>query len=216
MHVADWLSTFATLAGAEPTDSRAATLGLPPIDSMDMWPTIAMGTLSPRAEIVISDWAFIQWPYKIVCSGPDTTISGARHFPLDKCGVWTSAQHPNATLNATCNDYVGCSECSLPSSVFKDMQARSSISASEHASVPAASVGGCLFNLQDDPTEHVDLASTKPAVHLALAHAWSRAISLQPRFETLDTPRYTNCTTLADFGGRHGGFAGPVCSFDRT
>lgn len=32
---ADWYSTFAALAGVDPTDRRAASYGLPPIDSLD-------------------------------------------------------------------------------------------------------------------------------------------------------------------------------------
>lgn len=37
VHIADWYSTLAALAGEDPTDHRAAAAGLPPIDSIDMW-----------------------------------------------------------------------------------------------------------------------------------------------------------------------------------
>ena len=37
---ADWLGTFASLAGVDPTDSSAAAHGLPPIDSVDQAPII--------------------------------------------------------------------------------------------------------------------------------------------------------------------------------
>ena len=33
----DWLATFASIAGVDPTDHRAAAAGLPPIDSVSMW-----------------------------------------------------------------------------------------------------------------------------------------------------------------------------------
>ena len=34
----DAYATFAALAGADPTDHRAAAAGLPAIDSVDLWP----------------------------------------------------------------------------------------------------------------------------------------------------------------------------------
>ena len=37
---ADWLGTFASLAGVDATDKRAALHGLPPIDSVDQSPLI--------------------------------------------------------------------------------------------------------------------------------------------------------------------------------
>ena len=38
IHLADWYATFCHLAGADAADARAAKAGLPPVDSMDMWP----------------------------------------------------------------------------------------------------------------------------------------------------------------------------------
>ena len=46
---ADWWSTFAYIAGVDPTDHRAAKWGLPPIDSLNMWPMLSgTNTTSPR------------------------------------------------------------------------------------------------------------------------------------------------------------------------
>jgi len=50
--IADWYSTFAYIAGVDPTDHRAALANLPPIDSINIWPYLTgqMAT-SPRTEI---------------------------------------------------------------------------------------------------------------------------------------------------------------------
>jgi arylsulfatase B len=37
----DWYGTFAALGGVDPTDARAAAAGLPPIDSVNLWPYIS-------------------------------------------------------------------------------------------------------------------------------------------------------------------------------
>ena len=41
MSVADFWATFAGLAGVDTTDQKASRNGLPPIDSIDMWPVIS-------------------------------------------------------------------------------------------------------------------------------------------------------------------------------
>jgi arylsulfatase A-like enzyme len=51
----DWYATFAFLAGADPTDHKAAKAGLPPIDSVNQWPVISGQVTSllesPRTEV---------------------------------------------------------------------------------------------------------------------------------------------------------------------
>ena len=50
----DWYHTFASLAGVDATDHRAAQAGLPPIDSHDMTPVLLGSNLtSPRSEMPI-------------------------------------------------------------------------------------------------------------------------------------------------------------------
>lgn len=67
IHIADWYSTFSHLAGVDPTDSRAATSGLPPIDSINMWPFLsgAVGA-SPRTFIPIGPQCLVQGDYKLI------------------------------------------------------------------------------------------------------------------------------------------------------
>ena len=55
MHIADWWATLSAIAGAPMHDAKAAALGLPPIDSLDMGPMIlGVNTTSPRDELVLS------------------------------------------------------------------------------------------------------------------------------------------------------------------
>ena len=50
----DWLATFAELAGADPTDQKAAAAGLPRIDSISLWPYISgKVAASPRLHLPI-------------------------------------------------------------------------------------------------------------------------------------------------------------------
>lgn len=47
-------ATFSALAGVDPTDEKAAAAGLPPIDSLNLWPLISgANTTSPRTEVVL-------------------------------------------------------------------------------------------------------------------------------------------------------------------
>ena len=76
--IADWLGTFAALAGVDPTDAKAAAAGLPPVDSVDVWPLISqLNRTSPRSEIPVTSNVLIQHNYKLML-GPqgEATWSG--------------------------------------------------------------------------------------------------------------------------------------------
>ena len=88
-----------------------------------MWPTLARGAASPRAELTLSSTAHIAWPYKVVL--------GKQRGK----GVWTGRRHPNATKLQDDDPGCGSGEAGSP---------------------------GCLFDIDKDPTEHVDLAAGPP------------------------------------------------------
>jgi len=89
IHIADWYRTFAALAGVDPTDDWAAASGLPPIDSLDVWPMLTGANLtSPRENIgiivnknllVLGDWKYVR--------GNTSMIEAA----------WGGPHYPNAT-----------------------------------------------------------------------------------------------------------------------
>ena len=52
----DWYATYAGIAGVDPTDHAASAAGLPPIDSIDVWPLLAgANSTPPRTEIALGD-----------------------------------------------------------------------------------------------------------------------------------------------------------------
>ena len=65
--IADWYGTFALLAGVDPTDHSAAASGLPPIDSVDVWPLVTgANKTSPRFELLVDANCFVQGDYKLI------------------------------------------------------------------------------------------------------------------------------------------------------
>eukprot|EP01059_Diplonema_ambulator_P010785 TRINITY_DN2081_c0_g1_i1.p1 TRINITY_DN2081_c0_g1~~TRINITY_DN2081_c0_g1_i1.p1 ORF type:complete len:1269 (+),score=327.88 TRINITY_DN2081_c0_g1_i1:1956-5762(+) len=107
IHVADWYTTFARLAGYSPSDGGK---GVPDVDGLDVWPMISGENLtSPRVEIPLSvappsRWreegfptgqGLIQGRYKIVTGNLDD-------------GFWMSPQYPNATTQCGQTKNPGC------------------------------------------------------------------------------------------------------------
>ena len=59
--------TLAALAGVDPTDHSAAASGLPPIDSVNVWPmVIGENSTSPRHELLVDANCLIQGDMKIL------------------------------------------------------------------------------------------------------------------------------------------------------
>lgn len=119
LHVADWYATLCAVAGVDPEDTLAAKAGLPPIDSINMWPLLSGAvTESPRTETHLDLRALISGDYKVV--------TGTWHYN------WQGPFYPNASTP----DYLtGAISCATK---------------------------GCLFNIREDPTEHVNLANAMP------------------------------------------------------
>jgi arylsulfatase I/J len=100
VHLADWLATFAAVAGVRDTaDARAAAAGLPPIDSLDVWPLLSgANATSPRVEMPISPAVLLSFPHKLLRGLQDWS---GRTSPL----------YPNATsvrADASPNTWTFC------------------------------------------------------------------------------------------------------------
>lgn len=66
IHIADWYGTFCLLAGVDPTDTWAAQSGLPPVDSLNVWPLVSGQNLtSPRTSILVRNDLLVttRWKY---------------------------------------------------------------------------------------------------------------------------------------------------------
>lgn len=70
VHIADWWETFLNLAGKDTSDAPAVEAGLPPPDSLDLWPLLSgSNATSPRVEVPIAPSSIISYPWKFL-KGP--------------------------------------------------------------------------------------------------------------------------------------------------
>lgn len=147
IHITDIYATLVYLANGRPSggdfaallkDEAAEHAGLPPVDSINFWPTLfgSKGNPEKRVEIHLSDQALISGKYKIVV--------GVQHMD-----IWQGPSYPNATGRQPCQEV----ECPfVPGLDFKS----------------DCGADGCLFDVFADPTEHEDIASKLPDVRASL------------------------------------------------
>ena len=66
----DWYATFSDMVGVDPTDTKAATYHLPPIDSVNVWPLVSgQNSTSPRTQIPVYNNALIDGNLPILTDG---------------------------------------------------------------------------------------------------------------------------------------------------
>jgi len=184
VHLADWYTTFAGIAGVSAVDDRAAAAGLPPVDGLDVWPLLSGANLtSPRTEIPAGSDGVeanlkngTQVQALIRADGYKLIIG-----ELDQ-NIWTGPKYPNQTTKWDDTNY----HCGVPST-------------------PPLGKGGCLFNIFDDPTEHNDISAQKPNI---VKEMYARILEIQ---QTSFTPNRgsddgTACVAALDTWG---GFYGP-------
>mmetsp|Transcript_14657 Transcript_14657/g.16265 ORF Transcript_14657/g.16265 Transcript_14657/m.16265 type:complete len:533 (+) Transcript_14657:62-1660(+) len=147
----DWYATFCAIAGVDPTDEKAAKAKLPPIDSLNMWPLLSGQTkTSPRNIIPLGSPDPPEERMSVVPTIVNGIIVGEWKLLVGNISQdsWTGPRYPNVTTNWE--------------------------STAHHLS---CGTGGCLFNIKNDPTEHVNLASQEPTIlaelhtHLKTAQA---------------------------------------------
>lgn len=105
IHIADWYTTLTSLAGLDKTDVAAAKHGLPPVDSVDMWPLLSgQVKASPRHELPMSKDALISGPWKLLRNAQSLAI-------------WQGPLSPNETVSH--HDIINNNmDCGLPGCLY--------------------------------------------------------------------------------------------------
>eukprot|EP00936_MAST-01D_sp_MAST-1D-sp1_P002924 g2924.t1 len=189
VHACDWYATLCGLAGIDPQDPHPAATGIPPIDSVDQWPTLLVRNATweegARQEMVLAyntkgdaptpsgvNAALIQGRFKIV-----TGHQGGS-------GFWTGPVHPNATgppdpkrNGSACGAFSCCA--------------------------------GCLYDIQSDAAEHDDLRLLQPDTY-ARMHARLTDLA-KSTYQTSYIQPNLKCLTPEQAKAYYRGFRGPPC-----
>ena len=173
IHIIDWYATFAAIIGYDPTDQKAMKAGLPPIDSLNMWPLINGENLtSPRVELPVDENVLIQNNYKyIVNTSVNYASWGGYLYPNS-----SSPKHPIQGTELNCQD-------------------------------------GCLFDLEQDMTEHVNIIDGNQDIAQKMD---ARLVELKKGYYTNNEPGVTMCPKNISMSCQcwaaynlYGGFYGP-------
>lgn len=207
----DWYATFAALAGADPTDNAAAAAGLPPIDSLNMWPLLSGENASaPRTEVVIGETGALTKNgdgqalvgglidaegYKLVL-GPEEKLHKVSQY------VQTGPSWPNSSshLVPDVHPKVLRAKPAYPNPPLADRLG------SLRAQICGRSAStGCLFNVFTDPTERINLAaSLTQKFYAMLARVDTHQATVYSPVRGQDDPRA--CEAVSK---QYGGYWGP-------
>ena len=198
----DWHATFAALSGASAVDPRAAAAGLPPPEGHNVWPYLSGAvTRSPRSSVVLGSSVLANGTLDEYGEGDAAgngthsyTIVGGMIVDEGKDGLWKLLYE-----DVLMSGWQGPRFPNLTVTTFF----QGSVS---HCGSPArGGSGGCLYRLDEDPTEHADVAALYPERVAAMLATLSKhnATVFSPYRGPWD-PKV--CVAAI---GRWGGFWGP-------
>jgi arylsulfatase I/J len=112
IHGTDWYATFAALGGVSSADPRAEAAGLPPPDSLNLWPYLSGAVeTSPRTSFQVDEQCLVNSPYKLLLGH-------------QKGACWSGPHVPNATGAGICTRVAQCYEGGCLFDLFADPEER--------------------------------------------------------------------------------------------
>jgi len=131
IHIADWLSTLCALAGVSPFDDRAASAGLPPIDSINQWDYLSGKRQdSSRTTAQLSRSAYLKGSFKLLTGNVDFACWGSQIYPNASAG----AAPKFGPFGSPCNSTLRCGDSGCLFNVVSDVEERTDLAAEpEHA-----------------------------------------------------------------------------------
>mmetsp|Transcript_61810 Transcript_61810/g.171314 ORF Transcript_61810/g.171314 Transcript_61810/m.171314 type:complete len:688 (-) Transcript_61810:103-2166(-) len=201
--IADWYATFAELAGVDPEDGKVAAAneflrgeGLPElhaIDSVAQWGNIISGTNGRTQPLHLSQDAVLHWPYKL--------ITGKQPYAR-----WQGVLYPNCSSVAV-TDMKGGPLFTAFDVFHQQVPVTSTEAELEKVRWTEHCTGGCLFDVEADPTEHNDLAKD-PKFAQKLAEMQATLAELNKALFAPDRGegQLKACITAINNGGYYGPF----------
>lgn len=123
IHIADWFSTLCALAGVSPFDDRAASAGLPPIDSINQWDYISGKRHdSPRTTAQLSRSAYLKGRLKLLTGNIEFACWGSKVYPNASAG----AAPKYGPFGSPCNSTLRCGDGCL-FDVVSDVEERANL-----------------------------------------------------------------------------------------
>lgn len=158
--------------------------GLPAIDSLNLWPYLSGAVAqSPRTEVFADPSALVVGNWKLIGANPHNASDATGKGSKVAYACWMGPRYPNGSADPKCYSKQDC-----------------------------VTTGGCLYNVNNDPSEHHDLAMAQPT---KLRELQLRLATLQP---TVFNPDRGFDDGTADRFARdvHGGFWGPFIGWEAS
>merc|ERR1719277_2455883 len=202
--IADWYGTLCEIAGVDQTDYAAkkankwlARNNLPllrPVDSVQQWKHIVRDTNGRPGPLHLSANVVLQWPYKLG--------TGVQSY-----SSWQGEVYPNCS---TVSNYQADGPVAQDLHILGvDFSASNNATEEAHLLQDLDCGAGCLYNVEEDPTEHTNLAGDRRhAAKLAELQAALFAMNetnFNPDRGELDLAA---CQVSIGIGGYYGPFVG--------